>query len=211
MVGMPSGLFLPFFFGMYTLFRGLGLYPLRLREPMACAFAAFVVQVTPSTPAVLFPLLDVTRSTASILAARLVTRRCCKAFTLLYLFPFCAFAIRRCSLPTQCRACPSSSPVHAFGSAEDAHFASFEAPPFAETSSVLSPFKPSSMARLTTNNHAEVCTLSRRDNVSTPIRCITPRHSLSPLPTSAGSHLRLTDPCLDSCLSREAYRLTQFR
>ena len=113
---------------MYTLFRGLGLYPLRLREPMACAFAAFVCQVTPSTPAVLLPLLDVTRSTATILAALLVTRRCCRAFALLYFFFLCAFAIRRCSLPTHFRARSSSSLVHALGSAEDAHFASFEAP-----------------------------------------------------------------------------------
>ena len=30
------------------------------KEVEACAFAAFVCQVTPSTPAVLFPLLDVT-------------------------------------------------------------------------------------------------------------------------------------------------------
>ena len=95
---------------------------------MACAFAAFVCQVTPSTPAVLFPLLDVTRATASVLAALLVTRRCCKAFTLLYFFSLCAFAIRRCSLPTHRLARTSSSLVHALGSAEDAHFASLEAP-----------------------------------------------------------------------------------
>ena len=63
--------------------------PLRLREPMACAFAAFVCQVTPSTPAVLFPLLDVTRATAIILAALLVTRRCCKAFLIILLLSLC--------------------------------------------------------------------------------------------------------------------------
>ena len=96
---------------------------------MAFAFAAFVCQVTPSTPAVLFHFLDVTRATASVLAALLVTRRRCRAFALLYFFSLCAFAIRRCSLPTHFRAWSSSSLVHALGSAEDAHFASLEAPP----------------------------------------------------------------------------------
>ena len=140
-----------------------------------------------------------------------MTRRCCKAF------PYCISSL---SVPLRfaAAAClPSAVPVRVpRPSMPSVRLRMHTSPPsrlrpFAETSSVLSPFKPSSMARLTTNNHAEVCTLSRRDNVSTPIRCITPRHSLSPLPTSAGSHLRLTDPCLDSCLSREAYRLTQFR
>ena len=59
------------------------------------------------------------------------------------------------------------------------------------------PHSASSIARLTTNNHAEVCTLSRRDDVAIPIPAITARHSLSPLShicTSVGSLLRLTYP-----------------
>ena len=59
------------------------------------------------------------------------------------------------------------------------------------------PHSANSIVRLTTNNHAEVCTLSRRDDVSTPILAITARRSLPPLShicTSVGSPLRLTYP-----------------
>jgi hypothetical protein len=59
------------------------------------------------------------------------------------------------------------------------------------------PHSASSIACLTTNNHAEVCTLSRRDDVSIPVPTITARRSLPPLShicTSVGSPLRLTYP-----------------
>ena len=87
-VGIPSGLIFPFFFGMLTLFSGRALYPLRFKEHTAFIFLASVSHSTWSIPAVRFPLLVVTFLTANTLASKEVTRRCCKAFTLLYLPSF---------------------------------------------------------------------------------------------------------------------------
>ena len=70
-----------------TLFSGRALYPLRVKERIASIFLASVSHFMWSTPAVRLPLLDVTFLTANALASNEVTRRCCKAFTLLYLFP----------------------------------------------------------------------------------------------------------------------------
>lgn len=87
MVGIPKGLVLPFALGMLTLFSGRALYPLRVKERIASIFLASVSHFMWSTPAVRLPLLDVTFLTANALASNEVTRRCCKAFTLLYFFP----------------------------------------------------------------------------------------------------------------------------
>ncbi len=84
MVGIPNGRCFPLLFLINTLLRGLGLYPLRLRDFTALNFEAGVVHFTLSTPAVRFPLLDVTLFTANALAWKEVTRRCCRAFTLLH-------------------------------------------------------------------------------------------------------------------------------
>lgn len=67
---------------------------------MVLFYSGFRSLFTLSTPDVRFPLLDVTRFTANALASKEVTKRRCKAFTLLYLFSFCAFAMRTCSFRT---------------------------------------------------------------------------------------------------------------
>ena len=85
-VGTPSGLIFPFAFGMLTLFRGRALYPLCFKERIAPNFLASVFHKTRSTPTVRFPLLEVTFLTARALALKEVTKRCCRAFTLPYLF-----------------------------------------------------------------------------------------------------------------------------
>lgn len=88
MVGIPNGRCLPLLFAINTLLRGLGLYPLRLRDFTALNFEAGVIHFTWSIPAVRFPLLDVTLLTANALASKEVTKRCCRAFTLPYLLSF---------------------------------------------------------------------------------------------------------------------------
>ena len=67
-VGMLRGLFLPFFFGIYTLFKGCGLYPLSFNFPMALYFVRDVSHNSPSIPLVFLPLFSVILFTAKAFA-----------------------------------------------------------------------------------------------------------------------------------------------
>ena len=68
MVGIPKGRSFPFFFLICTRFNGCGRYPLLLNSVIAFIFPCEVAHKTWSTPAVFFPLLEVTRLTANALA-----------------------------------------------------------------------------------------------------------------------------------------------
>src|ERR1700740_259149 len=95
--GMPSGLLLPFFFGIITLRSGRAEYPRLFNDAIALVFAPGVFQMTLSTPGVFLPLFSVTRLTANALPLNELVRSHCKACTLVFL-PACVhFTIRACS------------------------------------------------------------------------------------------------------------------
>src|SRR5512139_4017546 len=99
-VGIPSGRFFPFAFGMYTRFMGWGLYPLCLSDIMAWDLDLGVDHVSPSTPGVLLPWFSVTLLTAIALQLNEWVSRCWSAFTFPHLPSLVAFTIRACSLLT---------------------------------------------------------------------------------------------------------------
>ena len=123
MVGMPSGRIFPFFLGMYTRLSGFGLYPLNVKELMALQRSSGVSQVSPSTPAVLPPLFDVTRLTAKALAANEFTKICWRLLTLPTRFAFRAFTILTCSLRTSASHRVQLMDCQRFSTAGDAHMA----------------------------------------------------------------------------------------
>ena len=64
-VGMPSGLFLPFFFGISIRLSGEALQPLRLSDKAPFIFLAGVFHISPSVPGVFAPLPVLTRNAAN--------------------------------------------------------------------------------------------------------------------------------------------------
>ena len=100
MVGIPSFLFLPFFFGISTRLKGEDLYPLFFRLYMASALATGVLQVSPSTPAVLLPLFSVTRFTAIAFAENERVSSCWSFLTIRQRPSAVAFTIRACKFLT---------------------------------------------------------------------------------------------------------------
>jgi len=69
-MGMPSGLFLPFFFGMYIRLRGVALYPLRFNFCRVSHLFSGVSINRLSTPGVRFQRLDIPRLIAKSFEAR---------------------------------------------------------------------------------------------------------------------------------------------